>query len=345
MRAVLLDTAAKGAVSSAVVSEVPKPRPGVGEILVEMKACGLCGTDVEKIRGHYTASMPVLGHEAVGIIAEVGPEMELFRKGDSVFPHHHVSCGECYYCRHGAQTMCDRYRTSNISPGGFSEYFVVPAWNVQRGGVLKIPANVSFEHAAMIEPVACCLSALRKLRVGPDDSVLVVGAGPVGMSHAIILSSKGARVTVSDVSGPKVAMAEKLGVGRIIDTTKEDVTEAVKKDTAGRGADFVIVATGDLRAITAGLRSVRRGGTVCLFGVPAADSVLDYDISKVFNSEISITTSYGATDDDTKEALGLMSAGRTDFRPLISHRFPVSNFADALDAVVGGRAMKVIVTG
>src|SRR3972149_6256909 len=125
-----------------VVDDVPPPGLKAGDMLVEMKACGLCGTDIEKLEGRYTASPPVIGHEAAGVVAGVGEGAEGFKVGDRVFPHHHVPCSECYFCKHGSETMCARYRESNLDPGGFAEYFRVPAWNVQRGGVLKLPEGL-----------------------------------------------------------------------------------------------------------------------------------------------------------------------------------------------------------
>lgn len=128
------------------LAEMEDPTPGRGELVVKMEACGLCGTDLEKMRGEYTASMPVLGHEAVGFVADVGEGVTDFKKGDRVFPHHHVPCYECYFCKTGSETMCDMYRKSNIFPGGFSEYLKVPSWNVSKGGVLKLPERNEFRN-------------------------------------------------------------------------------------------------------------------------------------------------------------------------------------------------------
>ncbi len=344
MKSVVLKSPEGTGAAAAAVMDLPLPVPGPGEILVEMMACGLCGTDVEKIRGHYTASMPVLGHEAAGVVAAVGRGTDDFHEGDRVFPHHHVPCYGCYFCRHGSETMCERYRTSNLVPGGFSEFFVVPEWNLSKGGVLKLPDSVGFEQASMIEPAACCIRALRRCPVAKDDTVLVVGAGPVGMMHSLILSAREERVIVSDVSEWRLDFAERIGMKTLVNARKEDTAEAVRRETGGRGADLVVVATGDLKAIAQGLGSVRKGGTVLLFGVPAAGSSLDYDISKVYNSEVSVLTSYGAVEADTSEALRLIAGGGVDFSPLVTNRFPVSRFPEALEAATGGRAMKVLLT-
>ena len=324
------------------LAEVEVPAPGKGDIVVKMGACGLCGTDLEKMRGEYTASMPIVGHEAVGTVAAVGKEARGFAEGDRVFPHHHVPDYSCYLCRAGNETMCDSYRSSNLDPGGFSEYFRVPAWNVAKGGVLKLPRGMSFEVASLIEPLACCVRSIRKCGVREGDTVLVAGAGPVGMMHALLLGGS-AKVVISDVAESRLALAERLKAGRVVDA-KSDVAGAVKSETGGMGADLAVVASGSKDAALQGLRSVRKGGRVCLFGVPAKGSVLDYDISELYNAERGIVTSYGAVERDTKEALKVLGERGAEFGRLVTHRVPLSRFSDAVEAASGGGAMKVVVT-
>jgi L-iditol 2-dehydrogenase len=344
MKAVLLRPKEEGGGNRADVVEVEVPALGRGEILVRMKACGLCGTDLEKIRGNYTASMPVLGHEAAGVVSSVGEGVKGLKEGDRVFPHHHVSCGECYYCRRGSETMCNSYRASNLDPGGFSEYFRVPSRNVERGGVLKLPGAVDFEAAALIEPVACCIRALEKSGVSRGDSVLVAGAGPVGMMHALLLSRMGAGVMMSEVSPNRIEFAQRSGLGAVFHSAKENVPEAVKRSTNGRGADLAVVASGSPVALAQSLASVRRGGKVCLFGLPLKGSSPPYEAYDVFNSEVSLLTSYGASELETGKALNLMARREVDFRALITHRYPLEDFAKGLGASVEAAGMKVMIT-
>ena len=326
------------------VSEIPVPVVGDGELLVQMKACGLCGTDIEKLRGEYTAAMPVLGHEAVGVVTKVGRGVKGIKEGDRVFPHHHVSCGSCYFCKRGSETMCDRYRTSNLDPGGFSEYFRVPEWNVSHGGVLKIPNGVSFEQASLVEPVACCLRALDRCGVRQDDSVLIVGAGPVGMAHALLAASMRAKVMISDLSDDRLRFAEERRAGVVLNAGKLDVPKEARERTEGRGADLAIAASGNKGAILQALKSVRKGGKVCIFGVPPKGSVLEYDISDPYNSEVSIISSYGASDIDTARAMKLVASHKVDLGSLITHRFHIDEFERAVDAAATGKALKVVIT-
>ena len=342
MKSVVLSSVPGGGLKPELV-EREVPVPGRGELVVKMGACGLCGTDLEKMRGEYTASMPIVGHEAVGAVSAAGAGSEGFWAGDRVFPHHHVPDYRCYLCRAGNETMCEEYRKSNLDPGGFSEYIRVPRWNVERGGVLKLPAGMPFEVASLVEPLGCCVRSVRRCAVGPKDSVLVVGAGPVGVMHALLLKGRCARVLVSDVSEGRLAFVERLKAGIPVDANA-DVARTVESETQGRGADVAVVAAGSRGAIVQGLRSVRKGGRVLLFGVPPKGSVLDYDVSELYNSERQVLTSYGATEKDTKPALRALASRRREFAGLVTHRFPLGRFDEAVGAAAGGAGMKVVVT-
>jgi len=344
MKAVILGSPEAGRIGRAEVREVKVPSIGRGEVLVEMKACGLCGTDLEKIRGGYTAAMPVLGHEAVGVVVQVGDGVVGPKKGDRVFPHHHVSDGRCYYCRRGNETMCEEYRRTNLDPGGFAEFFRVPRRNVDAGGVLHLPSALGFEPAAMIEPLACCIRAIDKCAVQSGDSVLVAGAGPVGMAHALLLRWMKAKIIVSDVNRARLEFAEKSGAASVVDASREDVAGAAKGHTDGRGVDVAIVASGSPRALVQAIRSVRRGGKVCLFGLPEKGSRLDYDMSDMFNAEVSIVSSYGATEKETIRALDLIASKKVDAGSLITHRFPLEEFDRGVKTSAEGVGMKVLIT-
>ena len=312
--------------------------------MVEMEACGLCGTDLEKMKGEYTSAMPVLGHEAVGTVKEAG-EGATFRAGDRVFPHHHVACKGCYYCRRGDETICPDYKTSNISPGGFSELIRVPRWNVSKGGVARLPASMSFEEGALIEPLACCIRALDRCDVRPDDSVLVAGAGPVGMMHALLLKAAGARVMVSDVAKPRLELAARLSGAAVFDASSRELPGAVRAETAGRGADLAVVASGSARAVAQALKSVRRGGRLCLFGIPAAGGRLEEDLSAFYDSTVTVMSSYGADDADVAKAVDAIERRAQEFRPLVTHRFPLARFDEAVRTMASGEGLKVLVTG
>lgn len=326
----------------AVLKELPIPKLQEGDVLVKMKACGLCGTDIEKICGQYTASQPILGHEPTGIIAE--STVDWLKPGDRVFAHHHVPCYECYYCKKGSPTMCPYYRKTNLDPGGFSEYFRVPAWNVKRGGILKLPANVSFDEGAFIEPLATVIRAQRRVRIDEGDTIFIVGAGPMGLLHAMMAKvNKAGSIITSDISDFRVEFAYKIGVDYSLNSKKVDVVEEVRKLTEGRGADVSIIAAGSPSAILTGLKAVRRGGRVLLFGVPYKNTILNYDISDLLNNEISIISSNAAVEEDTREALNLLALKKIDVTKLITHRFPLTEFENAVRVAKEGNSIKVII--
>jgi len=324
-----------------ILREMEIPKLSEGDILVKMKACGLCGTDVEKICGQYTASQPIIGHEPTGIIEE--SRAEGYKKGERVFAHHHVPCYECYYCKKGSPTMCPYYRKTNIEPGGFSEYFRVPAWNVERGGVLKLPDNVSFDEGSFIEPLATVVRGQRRVKIDEGDTVLVVGAGPMGLLHVMTAKrNKAKQVVISDVSDFRVEFASTIA-DYSLNSTKVKVQEEVRKLTDGRGADVAIIASGAPRAILDGLRSVRKGGRVLLFGVPFKGTVLDYDVSDLLNNEISVISSNAAVEEDTREALKMLENREVNVEKLVTHHFPLDQFEDAVRISKEGKTIKAVI--
>ncbi len=338
MLAVLLD--GKGYV---VLKDMPKPSPDKGEVVVKMSACGLCGTDVEKIKGEYTAAMPVIGHEPAGVVSDVGEGVSGLKAGDRVFVHHHVPCNDCWYCKHNSETMCLTYKSTNISPGGFSEYFLVSSLNIQKGGVLKLPSNVSFEDASLIEPLACCIRGLDRADSDSAERILVLGCGPVGQMHIKLLSLKGKNIVAADINSKRLEMAQMFGASHTFESDSR-LKENVMKVTDGIGADLSIVASSSVDAIKNAIECTRKGGRLLLFGVPARGSRIEFEPSHIFNSELSIITSYGATDKETRIALGMLASGELEMKQLISHRFPLKDFEDALKLYSSGNGMKIVIT-
>jgi len=315
------------------------PRPKDGEILVKMKAVGLCGTDMEKICGQYAAT-PYLGHEVSGVVVE--SKSREFREGDRVFPHVHTPCYECEYCIKGSETMCSHYRSTNIYPGGFSEYFIVPEWNIRKGGVIRLPYDVSYEEGALIEPLSTVVRGLSRVNVQPDDTVLIVGAGPIGLLHLMTVKAMGADVVITNSRGFRLDYAERLGADHVI-PSDENVPRRIREINDGKGADLVIIASGSPSAIITGLKSVRRGGKVLLFAAPYKGTKLDYDLSELFNREVSIVLSNSADDKDTRKALYLIRKGKVDVRKIVTHRYKLYEFRKLLQEVKERKVIKAIV--
>jgi L-iditol 2-dehydrogenase len=328
------------------IRNVERPKVGNDELLVRMRACGVCGSDLEKIYGQYSQPSMKLGHEPSGTILESGSGVRDFKKGDRVFVHHHVPCYSCHFCLHGNETMCQKYSETNLSPCGLAEEFLVPAWNVSHGGVIKLPDHISFEEASMIEPLACCVRAWNKIKFKKSDAVAILGSGPTGMMHVMlskIYSMK--EIFCFDINNFRLNFARQFGITQAFQSTDSDAYSKILSKTENRGVDVTIVATGNLNAISQSIDLVRKGGTIMLFGVPAKDAKLSVDVSKVYSKEITITPSYAASENDTKAAFELIEKGKIDIKRLITHSFDLSESAKALEyAHQGNDSMKIIVT-
>ena len=328
------------------VDETDKPSIGDGDVLVQMNACGICGSDLEKVFGQYGQPSMRLGHEPAGIILDIGSEVIGFKIGDRVFTHHHVPCYDCHLCNHGNETMCSKYYETNLSPCGLSEEYVVPAWNVSHGGILKISDSISFEEAAMIEPLACCIRAWTKFPYREGDSAAIFGVGPTGMMHVMLAHvKKFSKIFCFDVNEFRLDFAKKFGITNSINSMDENRKQKIMDGTQGRGVDVAIVATSSLKALEDAIDITRKGGSVMMFGVPSKGAQLNLDMNKIYSKEISLVTSYAASDKDTKEALDLIESSKIDVKQLITHTYSIDDSQKAFDhARAGENAMKIIIT-
>jgi L-iditol 2-dehydrogenase len=328
------------------VADLEMPKIGKTEMLVKMRACGVCGTDLEKLQG-VRVTPPVLGHEVVGDIEEVGAEVTGYSKGGRVAVHHHVSCGNCLYCRSGNQTMCPDFPKSNLDPCGFAEYFRVPEINVSKGAVFHIPASMDYEEAVFAEPAGCCIRALNKLEFRQGDNVLVIGAGPVGLTYIQLLRALGAGLIVAtDLIESRLKWAERFGTDATFNAARENSERSILDVTQGRGFDKVLVASGNSKAIQSSLGLVRKGGRILLFGVPFEGSVLNWDASYMFIREISLIPSYSTTETEMKAALEMMESGKIRLTSMITHRFNLREIAEAFRAARDtASSLKVMVNG
>lgn len=328
------------------VTEITKPPVGAGEILVKMHSCGICGSDVEKVFGKYGQPSMRLGHEPAGVIVEVGANVADFKKGDRVFTHHHVPCYSCHLCNHGNETMCQKYSETNLSPCGLSEEYVVPEWNVSHGGVLKIPDSMSFDEAALIEPLACCIRSWNKFKSQKGDTVAIFGAGPTGMMHVMLAQAQEfSKIFALDINDFRLDYAKSICAIPLKSGTPQSI-QKILEETANQGVDVSIVATGALSAVTDAIALTRKGGTVVMFGVPSKGATLSIDMSVVYSKELTIVTSYAASDMDTKQALDLISSGKVPAKKLITHRYALAESQKAFEhAHTGHNAMKIVING
>ena len=332
--------------SNIEIKNIEKPPVGPCDILVKMRACGICGSDVEKVFGKYGQPSMRLGHEPAGTIMEVGSEISNFSVGDRVFTHHHVACysDDCHECNHGNETMCKKYYESNLEPCGLADEYIVPEWNVKHGGVLKIPDSMSFEDAAMIEPLACCIRAWNKFTHKNNDSIAVLGIGPTGIMHALLAKIYGfEKIFCLDFNEFRLDFAKKFEA-IAINSGNTNALEQIKSETANQGVDVVIVATSSLNALKDAVNFVRKGGTIVMFGVPSKGAIIDLDMSEIYSKGITIVNSYAASDFDTKEALEKISNKQINVSQLITHKYNLQECQEAfVHAKSGDNAMKIII--
>jgi L-iditol 2-dehydrogenase len=342
MKAGLL--AAPGRVS---VDERPDPTPEPGEVIVALAACGICGSDLEKVKGNYRATQ-VIGHEPVGTVAAVGAGVAGLAVGTRVFAHHHVPCYACPACHSGAYTYCPSYTKTNLDPGGFAEQFRVPAVNVSRGAVLPLASSVSWEDGALLEPAGCALTALRTVGLPPGTTVMILGLGPVGILYARLARTLGAGwIGGADPSPLRRTAAGRRGADATIDPRNvEKVRQLVQLATGGRGVDLAVVATSAAAAVPVAVSLVRRGGAVNLFGLPEAGSHLEEDLQQLYLRGLKIIPTYATTERDISEVHSLLAAKRFEVRDLVTHRFPLDKLPEAFQlAAQPDKALKVVVTG
>ncbi|MGQ9624226.1 MAG: zinc-dependent dehydrogenase [Candidatus Bathycorpusculaceae bacterium] len=325
------------------IEDMPTPKIGEDEALVEMRACGVCGSDL--MDWYLKSRAPlVLGHEPTGIIVEKGSKVKDFDVGDKVFVHHHVACLKCHYCKRGDYTLCSQFHETNIEPGGFSEYFKVPAPNLQID-TLKIPDALTFEDATLVEPTGCCLRALKKCNMQGGAVVAVIGAGATGIIHTALSKIFGAEKTiVGDIIDFRLKMAGKFGADIVVNPKKEDLTNIVMAETSGRGADVAVVTAPSLEAYKTGLKVCRKGGKLCLFAPTKPGEHLQISPKELFFSEIRIIPSYSTSHIETREALELMTSGKLNLKGLITHRFRLVDTAKAFKTALESKeSLKVIV--
>ena len=293
------------------VEEVPVPAIGPGELLIRVHTCGICGTDLKKISTGSHSSPRIFGHETAGVVAQVGAGVTRYGVGDRVSVFHHIPCGQCYYCHQKVFAQCPVYKqvgcTAGFEPsgGGFSEYVRVLDWIVTRGGVVALPDDVSFEQASFIEPINTCMKGIQTLCLQPDETVLVIGQGPIGIMLARLVQRAGAKVFTSDLFPQRLTIASGFGLGRSIDASRSDSVQTVRQWTEGRGADSVVLAVAGTSLIRAAMEAARPGGRILLFA-PTVRGETVIDPAAICVDEKTLLGSYSASIDLQEEAVGFV---------------------------------------
>jgi L-iditol 2-dehydrogenase len=325
------------------IEEFPLLSPGKGELVVRVRACGLCGSDLVKMFQQKMQVPTVLGHEIAGEVSRVGAGVAQFQPGDRVVVAHHVPCYACHYCRHGNYSMCRDFKQSNVRPGGFAEEVLVPAEHV-KWTTLRLPNHVSYEQGSFTEPLACCLRSLRRWNLQPGDVVLLVGLGAMGLSMAQLVRTHHGAVIGMDLDDGRLEFARRAGLQALCSARDQDHLRRLIADwTDGRGCDVVVLTAGDGGTLQESLQWVRDGGTITLFGNLSRQTMAQLDPNLLYYREITLQGSYSPSPLELIQALHFIATHAVDVDPLITHCLPLEELPQAVELARTRRAVKAII--
>ena len=325
----------KGA-SVVEVETIPVPEIGRGEILIRVETCGVCHTDLKKIEHNLLAPPRIYGHETAGVVAAVGEGVARYAPGDRVIVFHHIPCGKCFYCRRKLYAQCPVYKqvgvTAGYEPagGGFSQYVRAMDWIVERG-VEKIPSDVSFAQACFVEPVNTCLKGIKQIDPQPEDVVMILGQGPIGLIFTMMAARAGSRVIATDRMPRRRDLARRFGAEEAFDPGEPDLEVRVKAMTDGRGADLVIVAASARGIVEQAVACSRPGARILLFAQTSHQERIEVSGADVCMGERVLCGSYSASVDLQKESADLVFSGALPVEELISHRFPLNQIHEGIE--------------
>ena len=329
--------------------DVAEPHLETGDLLIKVKAATVCGTDLRIVRGKKTAGIrypSVLGHEFAGVVAHYAGAHP-YKVGDAVCVCPQFTCGHCEYCIRGAENLCRNMTAMGYEiDGAFAEYVRIPASGVASGNVFALPSGLSFEKAALAEPLACVMNGQERVGVNMGDVVVVLGAGPIGILHVKLARLSGARlVVVSEPNPVRREAALKAGAHLVIDPTAEDLNGRVRGATDGLGADVAICAIGVPSLANDAIGLVRHRGRVSLFAGFNKGAQAEIDVNAIHYNELTVTGSFGLTRLQFERALKMIASGNLEVDSLLTHRFPLEEIVTALSTAEQGSAIKVAIIG
>ncbi|MGA4670121.1 zinc-binding dehydrogenase [Propionibacteriaceae bacterium Y1923] len=331
------------------LEDVPAPTPGPGEVLFKVGANTVCGTDLRILRGEKSKGIDrgvILGHEIAGEVVELGEGVTQYKVGDRFAVIPSVMCGSCWFCTHGEEHFCDSVELFGYKiNGGLAEYAILPAQAVrQRNGVVTLSDDLPFEHMALMEPLSCVLNGRENYQQKLGDTVVIMGAGPIGLLHASLARIGGAaNVVVTDLSEARRQTALELGATHVVDPSQESLDEVVRGLTQGRGADVVVICIGRGELFVEALNVVRKGGRVNAFaGFPAGGSV-EFDPNTIHYGEIDVTGTSNSRREHGEAAMRLLESGIIDAGKIVTHSFALEDAVEAIEFSATGQGVKVVV--
>lgn len=320
-----------------------------GDLLLKVKAATVCGTDIRILRGKKTAGIrypSVLGHEFAGVVVNTGDHSQ-FSTGQAVCVCPQFACGYCEYCIRGAENLCRNLTSMGYEiDGAFAEYVRIPASGVASGNVFAMPEGLSFENAALAEPLSCVMNGQERVGVTMGDVVAVLGAGPIGILHVKLARLSGARtIVVSEPSAMRREAALHAGADIVVDPTSEDLLSRVRAMSDGLGADVAIVAIGVPSLANDAIRLVRQRGRVSLFAGFSKGIQAELDVNAIHYNELIVTGSFGLTRLQFERSLKMIASGHLEVDSLLTHRFGLEDIVTALSTAEQGSAIKVAIIG
>lgn len=326
---------------------IPDPKLEAGDMLLKVKAATVCGTDIRIFRGKKTTGIrypSVMGHEFAGVVEQTGGNTQ-FSIGKSVCVCPQFACGHCEYCVRGAENLCRNMMAMGYEvDGAFAEYVRIPAFGVKSGNVFAVPEGLSFEEAALAEPLACVMNGQERVGVKMGDTIAILGAGPIGILHIKLARLSGSRkIIVSELNPIRREAALKAGADIAIDPSAEDLFARVKSETDGLGVDIAIVAIGVPALANDALHLVCHRGRVSLFAGFSKGQQAELDVNAIHYNELVVTGSFGLTRLLFGRALSMIASGQLEMKSLLTHRFALSDIKLALDTAEQGSAIKVAV--
>ncbi len=320
--------------------DVPMPDLAPDEVLVRVHVVGLCQSDIKKIRYPLYNPPRIFGHETAGTIAAVGDEVSPWQAGQRVVVMHHIPCMRCAYCLNDNFSMCQTYKnvttTAGFTPsgGGFAEYVKVPGHIVRNGGLIPIPANVSFEQASFVEPTNCCLKAVKKARVEPGQTVLITGAGPIGLMFIMLVKYFGARAIATDLIPSRIEKAKQVGADDALDARDPDLHTKIQLMTGGLGVDTSLLAVPSEKAFFQALDATRKGGKILFFAEFPDEVTIAIDPNILYRREIDLMGSYSSSYRLQSLAADIVFNQRIDVDALISDRVALRDLAAAVERAI-----------
>jgi L-iditol 2-dehydrogenase len=318
----------------------PEPVAGVGELLVRVRGCGLCGSDIVKILSPDTRAPAVFGHEVVGEVIAAGAAVTRFSVGQRVVVAHHVPCFQCHYCRRGSASMCRAFKPINLDPGGFAELCRVPAPNVEHATFALSP-GMSDETASFVEPLACCLRAVKRSGAVGGDAALVIGLGSIGCLLSQAFALAGVTVFGADLVADRRTLGRVAGA-KVFDVDAE-LTAALSEATEGRGADVAMITAGGGSLLPWVAARLRDGGHVHYFA-GGEGATLPLPLADLYHRELTISSTYSSSPTELRGAFDALATGRVRVDGLITHRLPLRELARGVELMRRHEAVKVYIT-